>query len=135
MGVRKPWPPGWVGLSRKGPSALIALLFLQAAATGSPALAGVPAEVKTLLVRAAAAAEEGRVSVTWRGSVHNPGGEVVRVPVRLVARDSQWRPVAYLLVPGVEVLPGARAQEEAVFEIEEALWRRIHVQDPQVAEA
>jgi len=114
--------------------AAVGLGVLLGAAVAWPAPAGPAVEVKTLLVRAEAAADEGRVTLTWRGAVRNPGGAEARVPVRLTARDSQWRPVAYFLVPEVAVGPGGRVQEEAVFEIEEALWRRIYTVDPQIVQ-
>lgn len=85
-------------------------------------------------IRGESAEEEDRVTVTWRGSVRNIGTESVWVPVRLVARDRQWQPLAYLLVPAVEAAPGSPVEQEAVFEIEEALWKRVYAVDPQLGD-
>jgi len=91
-------------------------------------------QVKTIQIRGETAEEDDRVTVTWRGLVRNTGAETVRVPVRLVARDRQWKPLAYLVVPAVEAAPGSPVEQEAVFELEEALWKRVYAVDPQVTE-
>jgi hypothetical protein len=76
---------------------------------------------------------QGTVQIAWTGEVRNPGPSAAAIRVRLVARDSRWDPVAYLEVPAVEVGPRASVREEAVFEVEQSLWRRIYTVDPEAS--
>lgn len=137
----RPGPSRWTTPRRAAASLGAALAVLSALCLGSggvvppPAAASGPGvQVKTVSVRGETAEEEDRVTVTWRGTVRNTGAEAVRVPVRLVARDRHWKPLAYLLVPAVEAAPGTPVEEVAVFEIEETLWKQVYAVEPQLGE-
>ena len=109
--------------------ALVVLVVL----AGPAAPAGAPCEAKTVSFKARSVEGQGTVELAWTGEVRNAGPSNAAIRVRLVARDSRWDPVAYLDVPAVEVGPRSSVREEAVFEIEQSLWRRIYTVDPEAS--
>jgi len=119
-------------LRRRGTLPLwIAALLLLLPAPAVPA--GAPCEAKTVSFKARSVEGQGTVELAWTGEVRNAGPASAAIRVRLVARDSRWDPVAYLEVPAVEVEPRTSVREEAVFEIEQSLWRRIYTVDPEAS--
>ncbi len=112
-----------------GPWIVLLLLLLP----GPAAAEGAPCEAKTVSFKARSIEGRGTVELAWTGEVRNAGPSSASIRVRLVARDSRWDPVAFLEVPAVEVGPRASVREEAVFEIEQAVWRRIYTVDPEAS--
>ena len=87
------------------------------------------AGVETELLRADGAQHPDRVVYTWRGEVRNTRPSEALIKVRLVARDSRGKPVAYLEVPAVSVPGRGSVRQEAVFQLEKTLWRQVYTVD------